>query len=56
MSPKVNYSHQAKRILQWNANGLLGKKFGLSQFFVSEEIDIALITETHLTSRTRADI
>lgn len=50
------HSHQTTRILAWNANGLLKRKTKLEMFLKTEQIDIALISETHLTSRLRADI
>lgn len=49
-------TRQTYKILAWNANGLLGRKAELTQFLNSEQIDIAMIAETHLTSRTRAEI
>ena len=39
------------RIVLWNANGLLSRKLELEAFLCHEKIDIALITETHCTSR-----
>ncbi len=56
MSRTHTYTNEAKRILLWNANGLLNRKNELSQFMQDENIDIALITETHLTSRIKAEI
>jgi hypothetical protein len=42
----------ALRIVLWNANGLLNHKFELQDFLDMHKIDIALISETHFTSRT----
>jgi len=39
------------RILLWNANGLLPRKLELDRFLVDENIDIALISETHCTEQ-----
>lgn len=49
-------SHQITKILTWKANGLLHRKTELSQFLVANKIEIALISETHLTSRSYAEI
>ena len=37
-------------ILCWNANGILARKLELENFFHCHDIDIALITETHLVN------
>lgn len=42
---------QTIRILTWNANGIIARKNELQHFLHTENIDIALISETHLTSR-----
>lgn len=55
-SQKKTSSNQSTRILAWNANGLLARKSELSNLLRMEDIDIALISETHLTSRLKADI
>lgn len=47
---------QTTKILTWNANGLLARKNELTQFMNAEKIDIALISESHLTSRSYAEI
>jgi len=39
------------RLLLWNANGLLARKLELEAFLSHEKIDVALVTETHCTSR-----
>lgn len=39
-------------ITLWNANGLLSRKLELDQFLEREQVDIALITETHCTAAT----
>ena len=44
------------RILTWNSNGLLKRKAELKQFLYNENIDIALISKTHLTSWSSAEI
>jgi len=49
-------SKQSTRILTWNANGLLSRKAELTTLLQTEDIDIALISETHLTLRLKADI
>lgn len=49
-------SRQTTKILTWNINGLLARKTELTQFLNSEKIDIALISESHLTSRSFAEI
>jgi len=40
------------RVVLWNANGLLNHKLELQAFLDMHKIDIALISETHFTSRT----
>lgn len=40
------------RILLWNANGLVNHKLELQNFLLMHKIDIALISETHFTSKT----
>lgn len=40
------------RIITWNANGLIRRQHELEHFLHSEKIDVALISETHLTPRT----
>ena len=40
----------------WNANGILNRKSELAHFLRSEDIDIALISETHLNTRLNAEI
>ncbi len=47
---------QKIKITAWNANGLLLRKTELAQFLSEEKIDVALISETHLTSRSHAEI
>ncbi len=42
---------QKLRIVRWNANGILSRKGELLNFLELEDIDIALISETHLTPR-----
>lgn len=51
-----NRFSQKTRILAWNVNGLLVRKRELEAFLTTEHIDVALISETHLTSRQRAPI
>jgi len=40
------------RVVPWNANGLSNHKLELQTFLDMHKIDIALISETHFTSRT----
>ena len=40
------------RVVLWNANGLSNNKLELQAFLDMHKIDIALISETHFTSRT----
>jgi len=40
------------RVVLWNANGLSNRKLELHTFLNMHKIDIALISETHFTSRT----
>jgi len=47
-------SSHTLRILTWNANGLLSRKTELTQFLNTEEVHIALISETHLNDRQHA--
>ena len=47
---------QTTRIVAWNANGLLKRKSELESLLKADDVDIALITETHLTSRSKAEI
>ncbi len=44
------------KIITWNINGLLSRKAELRHFLNSHDIDIAMISESHLTSRLRAEI
>lgn len=53
-SPKSR--NQNVRIITWNANGILSRKSELTTLLRAENIDIALVTETHLTSRSNAEI
>lgn len=39
------------RIVTWNANGLKGRLGELEIFLNDQQVDIALISETHLTTR-----
>lgn len=48
-----NLSAESLSILLWNANGVLQRFNELEYFLHAKRIDIALITETHLTSRAR---
>lgn len=43
-------------ILAWNTNGLLARKQEFTYFLYSFKIDIALISETHLTKRSYVEI
>ena len=50
--------HQYKKnrhltILQWNAEGLWGKKEALKQVLERKKVDLACIQETHLTGKNR---
>ena len=54
MSNQSPLKCQTTRILTWNANGLLARE--LAQYMNAEKIDIALIAESHLTSRSYAEI
>lgn len=47
------YPHQNLTLILWNANGLLRHVNELEYLLHQKRIDIALITETHFTSRTR---
>lgn len=40
------------RIATWNANGLLNRKQELEVFLVTQNIDVCLISETHLTDQS----
>ncbi len=53
MSPTTTKSSNCHtiRILTWNANGIMARKTELLHFLNSENIDVALLSETHLTSR-----
>ena len=51
-----NSRSHTTRILTWNANGILNRKSELAHFLRSEDIDIALISETHLNTRLNAEI
>jgi exonuclease III len=42
----------AMRIALWNANGLSSRRMELQTFLDMHKINIALISETHFTSRT----
>ncbi len=55
MSTRLS-SSETTRILSWNANGLLLRRNELRQFLHTENIDIALISETHLNHQQNADI
>jgi endonuclease/exonuclease/phosphatase family metal-dependent hydrolase len=44
------------RIATWNANGILNKKNELEIFLHSQNIDICLISETHMTNQTHIKI
>ncbi len=44
------------KIITWNINGLLQRRAELAHFLNTEDVDVALITETHLSSRLRAEI
>ena len=53
---RVSSIRETTKILAWNVNGLLARKTELTQFLNAEKIDIALIAESHLTSRSYANI
>lgn len=40
-------------LLNWNSNGISNKSIELQQFLEDKQIDIACITETHLTSNKK---
>jgi hypothetical protein len=44
--------HSPLRLVLWNAIGLTNHKLELQTFLNINKIDIALISETHFTSRT----
>lgn len=44
------------RLVLWNANGLLSRKNELEIFLTDNEIDVALLTETHLTRNIQFNI
>lgn len=44
------------KILHWNANGLIQNSNELKVFLKINQIDIALISETHLTNKSIARI
>jgi hypothetical protein len=44
------------KIVQWNANGISKHKLELEMFLSTNNIDVMLISETHLTSRNRFKI
>lgn len=54
--PTRNKLSQTTCIMAWNSNGLLARKLELTEFLETEKVDIALISETHLTSRNKVDI
>lgn len=56
MNVSRNKFSQTTCIMAWNANGLLARKLELTEFLKTEKVEIALISETHLTSRNKADI
>ncbi len=49
-------TRQNIKILELNINGLLARKKELEQFLHSERIDVAMIAESHLTTRMLAKI
>ncbi|PNF35987.1 hypothetical protein B7P43_G02293 [Cryptotermes secundus] len=51
-STKLPPLHNSLRIVLWNANGLISHKLELQTFLNIHKIDIALISETHFTTRT----
>lgn len=40
------------RIALWNFNGILKRKHEIELFLYSQNIDVRLITETHITNQT----
>jgi hypothetical protein len=50
------YTSQSLTIFLWNSNGLQNHKNELVTFLHEKRIDIALIAETHFTSRTKYSI
>jgi len=44
------------RVATWNANGVLNRKHELEVFLKSENIDICLLSETHLTNSSDLDV
>ena len=52
----INTPSQMIKLMIWNINGLHKRRLELTQFMRQEKIDIALITDTHLTSRGHAEL
>ena len=44
------------RIIAWNANGLLQREHELEAFLWNDKIDVALISETHMTRTNHCKI
>lgn len=44
------------RVITWNANGLIQRRGELENFLHNEKIDVALISETHLTSNAQLKV
>jgi hypothetical protein len=54
--PNNNFTDQSLTLILWNTNGLLQHRLELETYLHHERIDIALITESHLTSRSTLQI
>jgi len=39
------------KIITWNANGLCERAYELENYMITNQIDIALISETHFTKQ-----
>lgn len=55
-SSHASNHRQTFKILSWNCNGLLSRKLELTHYMQVHDIDIVLLSETHLTSRSTAKI
>lgn len=51
-----NFTSNSLLILTWNSNGLIHRKNELMATLQNNRIDVALISETHLTNATQMNI
>jgi len=55
MSLAINI-HRFLKIVAFNANGIFGRRFGVSKQLEAKRIDVALLSETHVKTHERFSV